>query len=135
MGLRFLILLSAVLFLIGGALAQNPQPNIIFILADDLGWEDVGWHESEVSTSSLDRLASQGARLEQFCVQSVCAPTCAALSTGRYPIRYGLQTGVVRPWAQYGLPLDEQTLAEGLKAAGYKTAIVGKWHPGHFQRD
>jgi arylsulfatase A-like enzyme/peroxiredoxin len=55
--------------------------------------------------------------------------------TGRYPIRHGLQVGVVRPWAQYGLPLEEQTLPEGLKTAGYATAIVGKWHLGHFAAD
>lgn len=108
-------------------------PNIVVILADDLGWGDVGWHESEIPTPNLDKLAAQGARLEQFYVQPVCTPTRAAFLTGRYPIRHGLQTGVVRPWAQYGLPLDEQTLPEGLRSAGYATAIVGKWHLGHFE--
>src|SRR5262245_16967712 len=57
-----------------------------------------------------------------------------SLLTARYPIRHGLQVGVVRPWAQYGLPLAERTLAQALKEAGYFTAIVGKWHLGHFQR-
>ena len=52
--------------------------------------------------------------------------------TGRYPMRHGLQVGVVRPWAQYGLPLEERTLPQALKDAGYATAIVGKWHLGHF---
>src|SRR5205823_1700777 len=61
--------------------------------------------------------------------------TRAALMTGRYPMRHGLQVGVVRPWAQYGLPLNERTLAQALRAAGYSTAIIGKWHLGHFQRD
>jgi arylsulfatase A-like enzyme/peroxiredoxin len=76
-------------------------------------------------------LANSGAKLEAFYVQPVCSPTRAALMTGRYPIRHGLQVGVVRPWAQYGLPLEEQTIAQGLKSAGYATAIVGKWHLGH----
>jgi arylsulfatase A-like enzyme len=117
------------------AQAADTRPNIVFIVADDLGWGDVGWHESEIRTPSLDKLANKGAKLEAFYVQPVCTPTRAALMTGRYPLRHGLQTGVVRPWAQYGLPLEEQTLAQGLKSAGYATAIVGKWHLGHFQSD
>ena len=84
--------------------ASAPRPNIIYILADDLGWGDVGWHGSEIRTPNLDALAKAGSRLEQFYVQPVCSPTRAALLTGRYPMRYGLQVGVVRPWARYGLP-------------------------------
>ena len=110
-----------------------PRPNVVLILADDLGWADVGWHGDEIKTPNLDRLAAAGARLEQFYVQPVCSPTRAALMTGRYPMRHGLQVGVVRPWAQYGLPLEERTLAQALKEAGYETAICGKWHLGHFQ--
>ena len=72
------------------------------------------------------------ARLEQFYVQPVCSPTRRALMTGRYPFRHGLQVGVVRPWAQYGLPLEERTLAQALHEAGYQTAITGKWHLGAF---
>ena len=111
------------------------KPNVLVILADDLGWGDVGFHASEIETPNLDKLASSGARLEQFYVQPVCSPTRAALLTGRYPMRHGLQVGVVRPWAQYGLPLEERTLAQALKEAGYETAICGKWHLGHFHRD
>jgi arylsulfatase A-like enzyme len=110
-----------------------PKPHIVFFLADDLGWKDVGYHGSEIKTPNLDRLSAAGVRLEQFYVQPVCSPTRAALLTGRYPMRYGLQVGVVRPWAQYGLPLAERTLAEALRSAGYRTAIAGKWHLGHFQ--
>lgn len=109
------------------------RPHIVYILADDLGWADVGWHGGEIQTPNLDRLAAAGARLEQFYVQPVCTPTRAALFTGRYPMRYGLQVGVVRPWAQYGLPLEERTLPQALKEAGYATAITGKWHLGHIQ--
>jgi arylsulfatase A-like enzyme len=109
------------------------HPNIVYILADDLGWADVGWHGREIKTPYLDKLAASGARLEQFYVQPVCSPTRAALMTGRYPMRHGLQIGVVRPWAQYGLPLEERTLAQALKNAGYETAICGKWHLGHVR--
>lgn len=117
------------------ASAPAKRPNIVLILSDDQGWADVGFHGSEIKTPCLDRLAASGARLEQFYVQPVCSPTRAALMTGRYPMRYGLQVGVVRPWAQYGLPLEERTLAQALKEAGYETAICGKWHLGHFRRD
>jgi arylsulfatase A-like enzyme len=114
--------------------AADPRPNIVLILADDLGWADVGWHGDEIKTPNLDRLAASGARLEQFYVQPLCSPTRAALMTGRYPMRHGLQVGVVRPWAEYGLPLEERTLPQALKAAGYETAIYGKWHLGHFRQ-
>jgi arylsulfatase A-like enzyme len=113
--------------------ASAPRPNVICFLADDLGWSDVGWHGGNIATPHLDRLAAAGARLEQFYVLPVCSPTRAALMTGRYPIRHGLQLSVVRPWAQYGLPLEERTLPQALREAGYTTAISGKWHLGHFR--
>jgi arylsulfatase A-like enzyme len=139
--LHGLLVATATLFaaatLLVAAVAQSaetaPKPNVLFLLADDLGWGDVGFHQSEIQTPHIDRLAAAGARLEQFYVQSLCSPTRAALMTGRYPIRYGLQVGVVRPWAQYGLPLEECTLPQALRGAGYETAICGKWHLGHFQ--
>ncbi|MDB5295253.1 MAG: atsA 16, partial [Phycisphaerales bacterium] len=107
------------------------RPNVVFLLADDLGSHDVGWRGSAIKTPNLDKLAAAGARLEQFYVQPVCSPTRGALMTGRYPFRLGLQTGVVRPWADYGLPLAERTLPQAMKEAGYETAVVGKWHLGH----
>src|SRR5262245_14863840 len=79
----------------GVAVAQPARPNIVYIVADDMGWGDVGFHGSDIPTPNLDRLASQGARLEQFYVLPMCTPTRAALMTGRYPLRYGLQTGVI----------------------------------------
>ena len=112
---------------------EAPRPNIVVILADDMGWGDVGWHGSEIKTPNLDRLAASGAKLENFYVQPLCSPTRAAFLTGRYPMRHGLQVGVVRPWAQYGLPLEERTLAQALRESGYETAITGKWHLGHFR--
>ncbi len=116
----------------GFAKKSTDKPNIVFILADDLGFKDVGYHGGKIKTPNIDKLASEGVRLEQFYVQPVCSPTRAGLMTGRYPMRYGLQVGVVRPWAQYGLALEERTLAQALKEAGYTTAICGKWHLGHL---
>jgi arylsulfatase A-like enzyme len=107
------------------------KPNIVYIVADDLGWKDVGYHGSDIQTPNLDILAASGARLEQFYAQPMCTPTRAALMTGRYPFRYGLQTLVIPAGYSYGLPADEWLLPQALKEAGYKTAIIGKWHIGH----
>src|SRR6516162_2044744 len=74
-------------------------------------------------------------RLEQFYVQPMCTPTRAALMTGRYPLRYGLQTLVIPASLSYGLPTDEWLLPQALKEAGYTTAVVGKWHLGHAKRE
>ena len=116
------------------AFAADPKPNILFIVADDLGWKDVGIHGSDIKTPTLDRLAAAGAKLDQHYVQPMCTPTRAALMTGRYPLRYGLQTAVIPSAHTYGLPTDEWLLPQALKEAGYKTAIVGKWHLGHANR-
>jgi len=112
--------------------AGHRKPNIVFILADDLGYQDLGYCGGWVRTPYIDKLAAAGTQLDQFYVQPVCSPTRSSLLTGRYPMRYGLQAGVVRPWSQHGLPLEERTLAEALKEAGYTTAICGKWHVGHL---
>ena len=107
------------------------RPNIVYILADDLGWADVGYHGPDIKTPHIDQLAAAGAKLESFYVMPVCTPTRAALMTGRYPIRYGLQFNVLRPASQHGLPVEERTLPQALREAGYETAICGKWHLGH----
>jgi arylsulfatase A-like enzyme len=128
--LAALVLGSAALCPDAGGQAPAPRPNIVFVLADDLGWSDVGYHGKQIRTPNIDRLAAGGAKLEQFYVQPVCSPTRAALMTGRYPMRLGLQVGVIRPYADYGLPLEERTLPQALRNAGYYTAICGKWHLG-----
>lgn len=110
------------------------KPNIVYIVADDLGWKDVGFHGSDIGTPNIDELARTGARLTQFYAQPMCTPTRAALMTGRYPLRYGLQTLVILSGHTYGLALDEWLLPQSLKEAGYETAIVGKWHLGHGER-
>ena len=120
----------------GTAITSNAaeKPNIVFLLADDQGSHDVSWRGSEVKTPNLDKLALAGARLENFYVQPVCSPTRASLMTGRYPMRYGLQVGVIRPWAKYGLELEERLLPQALHEIGYTTAICGKWHLGSFDK-
>lgn len=125
----------AILLISCAALARAAEkPNIIFILSDDQGSYDVGWRGSEIKTPHLDALAAQGTRLEEFYVQPVCSPTRAALMTGRYPMRYGLQAGVIRPDAEYGLPLEERMLPQALRDVGYTTAMCGKWHLGEFEK-
>src|SRR3990172_10917088 len=106
------------------ATAAENKPNILLIVADDLGWKDVGFHGSDIKTPNIDALAAGGAKLEQFYVQPMCTPTRAALMTGRYPFRYGLQTLVIPTPGKYGLPTDEWLLPQALKEAGYRTVMV-----------
>ncbi len=115
------------------AWAQPPsRPNIVYIVADDLGWADAGFNGcKDIKTPNLDALAAGGAKFKQFYTQPMCTPTRAALMTGRYPFRYGLQTMVIPGTAPYGLDTSEWLLPQCLKEAGYNTAIIGKWHLGH----
>jgi len=117
-----------------GAQPAAPRPHIVYILADDLGWKDVGFRGSDIRTPNIDKLAEGGARFEQFYAQPMCTPTRAALMTGRYPHRYGLQTVVIPSAGTYGLATDEWLLPQALKGSGYRTAIEGKWHLGHADR-
>lgn len=133
---RHILTLSLIVAAALPATGAEPKPNIVFILADDLGYADCGFNGGkDVKTPHLDKLAGAGTVLESFYVQPVCSPTRAALMTGRYPMRHGLQVGVITPGAPFGLPLEERTLPAALREAGYFTAICGKWHLGEFEKD
>ncbi|SEN86205.1 arylsulfatase B [bacterium A37T11] len=118
-------------------MAQNHKnnkhsPNIIIIVADDLGWNDVGFHNPEIISPNLNKLARQGVELSRFYVASICSPTRVGLLTGKYPDRFGLRDDVIRPGRVGGLPLTEKTIANVLADAGYtKRGAFGKWHLGH----
>ncbi|MBI5694062.1 MAG: sulfatase-like hydrolase/transferase [Verrucomicrobia bacterium] len=113
--------------ILGSAATPPPsRPNIVFIIADDLGWADLAFHGGNAPTPHLDRLAREGLELTQHYVAPVCSPTRAGLMTGRVWSRFG----VVNPQAERALPWDTVTLPRVLKAAGYDTAMTGKWHLG-----
>ena len=127
--------IAALLPLVGQTSLAAPKPNILHIVADDLGWADVGFNGcKDIPTPNLDALAADGARLSNFYAQPMCTPTRAALMTGRYPFRYGLQTAVIPSVSDYGLDTSEYLMPQCLKTAGYHTAIIGKWHLGHADR-
>ena len=108
--------------------AASERPNVLLILTDDQGWGDLGVHGNDLlQTPTLDRLASQSVRLDRFYVSPVCAPTRAALLSGRYPERTGV-IGVTR--RQEVMQADEVTLAELFSGADYATGCFGKWHNG-----
>ncbi len=110
-------------------------PNFIILLADDLGYGDLGcFGHPTIQTPCLDRMASEGIRLTSFYVSSsVCTPSRASLLTGRYPLRVGLPN-VLMPDSELGLPGFELTLGEALKQAGYQTMYIGKWHLGDQEK-
>jgi len=123
------------LFFMAQLVAASERPNIVVIVADDLGWADVGFHGNRViETPSLDRIAAEGAQLDRFYTTPICSPTRAALMTGRDPIRLGVAYSTIMPWQNNGIHPDETFLPELFLSAGYQTAMVGKWHLGHAQQ-
>src|SRR3954466_6806830 len=88
------------------------RPNIVILLADDLGWNDVGYHGSVIKTPNIDKLAQQGTRFERAYSFPLCSPTRSGLMTGRSPIRLGVAYTVIRPWATYGVPVQERFMPQ-----------------------
>ncbi len=119
--------------LVATASAQQSKPNILFILADNIGYGDIGVYGGGQlrgsPTPRIDRLAAEGLRLTQFLVEPSCTPSRAALMTGRYSICSGLSLVAVAG-TPFSLPATEITMAEMLFDVGYATAIFGKWHLG-----
>lgn len=107
---------------------EQAKPNILMIVADDLGWSDVGWHGGFAKTPHLDRLVQSGVELDRHYVQPVCTPTRTALMSGRYPGRFGPHT--LSPSNLRAMPLGTVTMASALKSLGYSTYQSGKWHLG-----
>ncbi len=114
---------------------QKQRPNFVFIFADDLGYADLSSYGSTtIDTPQLDALAANGVKFTEFySVSQVCSPSRAALLTGRYPVRSGVNAVYFHDTMD-GLPPEEITIAEILRDAGYRTGIVGKWHLGHLDR-
>lgn len=129
--MKRLVALAAALLLASPAAADPKpaaRPNVLLVVADDLGWADVGWHAGFAKTPHLDKLVRAGVELDQHYVQPVCTPTRTALLSGRYPGRFGPHA--LAPSNLRAMPAATVTLAAALKSAGYATYQAGKWHLG-----
>jgi len=131
------VVLLATAWLVPPVAAESSPPNVLILVADDLGFGDPGFNGGKViATPHLDRLAATGVILGDFRAAPMCSPTRAGMLTGRWPIRFGMMRAVVPPWSPHGMPATEKTLPELLAHAGYRQrGIVGKWHLGHARRE
>ena len=131
---RLYFILTLLLFVECTKIDRGSNPNIIYILTDDLGYGDIGvYGATDIKTPNIDYLAKNGVLFTDFySASSVCTPSRAGLLTGRYPQRMGVN-GVFFPESFQGMPADEFTIAEMLKEKNYKTGLIGKWHLGHHQ--
>ena len=129
--------MSKYFFLLTSILLTNnviSSPNILIILADDLGWNDVSYHGSEIKTPNIDKLISLGVELDRFYVQPTCSPTRAELMTGKSAMRLGI-TRPISKNQKLGLGLEEKILPQYLKELNYSTYLLGKWHLGSYIPD
>lgn len=126
--------LAVIFFIVTSSLIESKSPNILIILADDLGWNDVSYHGSEIPTPNIDKIISSGIELDRFYVQPTCSPTRAELMTGKSALRLGI-TRPISKNQKLGLDLDEKLLSEYFKELQYENFLLGKWHLGAYTPD
>ncbi|XP_077869529.1 arylsulfatase B-like [Saccoglossus kowalevskii] len=120
---------------VGSTLFESKQPHIVLILAEDLGWNDVGWHNPDLKMPILNQLAADGVIFNQSYVQPACTPSRSALFTGYYPFKIKRQHQMLFTLEADGLSLDLKILPEMLKDVGYLTHLIGKWHLGYCKEE
>ena len=126
----------AFFLVVAGSPQKTKKPNIVMIVADDLGWNDVGFHGSkQIPTPNIDRLATEGIILNNYYVLPICTPTRSAIMTGRYGIHTGMQTSTIFAPNAWAVGLNETFLPQHLKSLGYKTHAIGKWHLGFYAKE
>lgn len=133
-GIFFLFTLGCKPSLLAQSADTLTLPNIILIVADDMGWNDVSYHGSEIQTPTMDRLAANGIELNRFYVQPACSPTRSSLMTGKAALRLGFVNPLGKNNVK-GLPLSEKIMPQYFKEHGYQTALIGKWHLGRFEKE
>ncbi|CAL1279729.1 unnamed protein product [Larinioides sclopetarius] len=133
--LGWIILLVNFTHLKASASKAQP-PHIVIIYVDDLGWNDISFHGSpQIPTPNIDALALNGITLQNYYGEWLCTPSRAALLTGKYPMRLGLQHNVILGGEPIGLPLNETTMPQHFKKFGYETHMIGKWHLGYQTKE
>ncbi|OTF69288.1 arylsulfatase B-like protein [Euroglyphus maynei] len=134
--IKFLFLFTNIFFVQFENVISVQRPNILIILADDLGWGDVSFHGTrQIPTPNIDLLASSGVIMNNYYVSPLCSPSRSALLTGLNPIRTGMQVDVIAASQPYGLPLNYTTMGQHFQRLGYQTHAVGKWHQGFFRSE
>ncbi|CAN7937132.1 unnamed protein product [Ixodes hexagonus] len=135
-GVLILLIVALAVVLLVPRRSPIRRPHIVFILADDLGWNDVSYNGCpQIRTPNIDALAWNGIRLRRYYTQAMCTPSRSAFMTGRYPIHTGMQHFVILPSEPRGLPLHFKLLPQWLDDLGYVRQMLGKWHLGFYKKD